>query len=272
MLNKLTVTFAAALLLTGCVTPTPYQPYGPNGGYSETQLDVNVFNVYFNGNRQTSTEKSELFALIRSAELTLQKGHLFFQIHSGKTGTSNSVTTSVSNFFGDGLFSTATTTVTPSTSNTIIIFKERPANGFSYNAEYIYNQHRHLIPDAECIAMEINDGDTKITTLSSNPASCNKYNKWQGVWDVRGINGAVATGPYVDGKKHGQWEFTTLDGLVETGPYENGRRNGRWEFRSPDKRVSAGQFVDGKKHGRWETRDEYGVPVKFDEFINGVLQ
>jgi len=69
---------AAALLLAGCATPTPYQPLNPHnqvsGGYSEQRLTENRFRVMFRGNEFTSRQQVENFLLFRAAELTLQSG------------------------------------------------------------------------------------------------------------------------------------------------------------------------------------------------------
>jgi len=70
--------FAAALLLAGCATPTPYQPLNPHnqvsGGYSEQRLTDNRFRVMFRGNEFTSRQQVENFLLFRAAEVTLQSG------------------------------------------------------------------------------------------------------------------------------------------------------------------------------------------------------
>lgn len=57
---------------------TGYQPKGFSGGYSETQLSENVFQVRFSGNGVTSKEQAHDFALLRAAELTLNHGYEYF--------------------------------------------------------------------------------------------------------------------------------------------------------------------------------------------------
>jgi hypothetical protein len=70
---------AAALLLSACATPTPYQPLTrgtqASGGYSEQRLEENRFRVTFRGNSLTSREQVENYLLFRAAELTLQAGY-----------------------------------------------------------------------------------------------------------------------------------------------------------------------------------------------------
>jgi len=147
----------STLFLTACATS--YQNTGLTGGYSETQLDENVFKVSFKGNGYTSRERASDFALLRSAELTLQSGYAYFVIVDEDSYTRNSTYTTpttsntTANVYGSGnyAYGSATTTTSggqtyniskPNTSNTILLFKEKPDNGFSYNAEFIYRELR----------------------------------------------------------------------------------------------------------------------------------
>lgn len=139
--------------MQGCATG--YKSNGFTGGYSETQLDENVFKVSFRGNGYTRRERAEDFTLLRSAELALENGYKYFVIIDSSSHTRNSTYTTpvtshtTANAYGTGnyAYGTATTTTSggqtyniskPSTSNTIVCFKEKPAAGFSYNAEFIY--------------------------------------------------------------------------------------------------------------------------------------
>lgn len=141
------------VLFAGCATT--YQQNGLTGGYSETQLDENLFNVTFKGNGYTSKERANDFTLLRCAELTIENGFKFFtivtaqdntQTHSRTTPITTKTEASVSGS-GNSASGTSTTrtyggqtyTITkPSTSNTILCYKAKPATGFSYNAEFIY--------------------------------------------------------------------------------------------------------------------------------------
>jgi len=67
-MKKLIAIVILAFILQGCATS--YQKTSFTGGYSETQLDENVFNVSFKGNGYTSRERVADFTLLRSAELT----------------------------------------------------------------------------------------------------------------------------------------------------------------------------------------------------------
>jgi hypothetical protein len=152
MKNILFIVFFASLV-QGC--STSYQPKSFSGGFSETQLDENVFNVTFSGNGFTSREQASDFTLLRSAELTLKNGYKYFVIVTAdkktSVGTYTSPTTynTTANAYGTGssVYGNATTTSSggetynfakPSESNTIMCFKEKPESGMSYNADYIY--------------------------------------------------------------------------------------------------------------------------------------
>ena len=73
-----------ALILTGCAA-TEFQKQDGSGGYSETQLSENIFQVNFTGNSATSHERASDFALLRAADLTLEKGFKYFRIVDNKS-------------------------------------------------------------------------------------------------------------------------------------------------------------------------------------------
>lgn len=150
-MRKLDLLFAVAIL-TGCATA--YKPRGFSGGYSETQLGENVFQVAFNGNGFTSRERAADFALLRSAELALEHGFPFFAVVNGENSTSRSsyttptTTTGSATVVGNTVYGSATTTggetyvtVKPSTRNTIIGFNTKPA-GFVYESTYVLRSLR----------------------------------------------------------------------------------------------------------------------------------
>src|SRR5204862_5042008 len=62
----------------GCATP--YQSGGFGGGFSDTQLALDIFRVNFRGNGYTSPERAQDFALLRASELALQHGFAHFAI------------------------------------------------------------------------------------------------------------------------------------------------------------------------------------------------
>lgn len=78
----LAAALAAGTVLSGCATPTPYQPAIGQGeyrnGYSDEQIEANRFRVSFSGNSLTSRETVERYLLYRAAQLTLEHGDDYF--------------------------------------------------------------------------------------------------------------------------------------------------------------------------------------------------
>lgn len=105
MIKKTCFVLAAmsSLALTGCVThPTPYQPAGKEGGYSEMALNKDIYKVTFHGNEVTSSETVNTYLLRRSAEVTIAKGYKYFVKLDTDTSKSTSViqTPTTINTFG----------------------------------------------------------------------------------------------------------------------------------------------------------------------------
>jgi len=148
----------AAIALSGCATP--YQRVGFTGGYSETQLGDNIFQVSFRGNGYTSRERASDFALLRSAELALEHEFRYFVIIESEKGTkigtyttpSTSYTTGSAYGYGNYAYGSATTTTyggqtyiisKPRATNTILCFKEKPEiNGLVFDAKFVINSIR----------------------------------------------------------------------------------------------------------------------------------
>lgn len=84
MRSNLAGVVALGLVLAGCATATPYQPYRPHsaggihGGYSEERVAADEFRVRFHGNSMTSRERVETYMLYRAAELTVANGYDWF--------------------------------------------------------------------------------------------------------------------------------------------------------------------------------------------------
>lgn len=117
---KVALSIIFALLISGCATT--YQKQGLSGGYSEVQLEANVFKVTSRGNGFSGKQRMVDFALLRSAEITLKNGYKYFIVN--KSESSPSI-----NKYGDGV-------VRPVIIYIITLFKEKP-EGFSNNAELI---------------------------------------------------------------------------------------------------------------------------------------
>ena len=92
MRRLLTAAAAAAAIggaLTGCATPTPYQPALSESrypfGYRDQKLDADNWRVSFSGNSVTKRETVENYLLYRAAELTVQQGYDWFAIVDRET-------------------------------------------------------------------------------------------------------------------------------------------------------------------------------------------
>ena len=77
------IMMAALLLSCGCATP--YQENGFLGGYKETRLKKNVYRISFKGNPFTDKSRASDFALLRCAEVTLERGFRFFAIAGSRS-------------------------------------------------------------------------------------------------------------------------------------------------------------------------------------------
>lgn len=114
----------AAVLCWSCATP--YGRVSGRGGYTETQLGENTFQVSFHGNGYTNQQVVIDYALLRSAEVTQENGFMYFVIGQGTT-------------FYDRKFGTPATF--PSNTNLIICYKDKPP-GFSYDAAFVKRSMR----------------------------------------------------------------------------------------------------------------------------------
>ncbi|NQV30190.1 MAG: hypothetical protein HQ508_04815 [Candidatus Marinimicrobia bacterium] len=71
------------ILLASCATS--YGPKGIMGGYSEIQIDETTFQVFFEGNQQTTKEQIRTQLMFRCAELTIKHGFSHFMILSDES-------------------------------------------------------------------------------------------------------------------------------------------------------------------------------------------
>jgi len=105
ILNFLVICF----LLAGCATA--YQPEAWSGGFQDEKLESDTYEIWFGGNANTKKERVMNFALLRSAELTLEEGYDYFTILEDKT---DSKSTDVGDWYGH--------------TNIIRCFREKPAD------------------------------------------------------------------------------------------------------------------------------------------------
>ena len=142
-----------------CVTlsacATAYKPDGLSGGFSETQIDTNVWRITFTGNGYTKRHRAEDFALLRSADLTLKNGHSNFILADSNSSAETSAfttpttshTTGSAYRTGNYLHGSARTQTyggqtivvsKHSATNTVVMFHEKPSiQGMVYDARFI---------------------------------------------------------------------------------------------------------------------------------------
>ena len=142
--------FVLALVASLAACSTAYQPYSyfGGGGYKDVQLSENSFKVTVEANGYTSKSQAADLALLRAADLALEKGFSHFVIvgsadeSSGMTYTTPTTTTANISANKFGATGTAQTyggqsfyVVFPTPVLTILAFKEKPAiNGMVYDA------------------------------------------------------------------------------------------------------------------------------------------
>lgn len=135
---------------------TGYHKKGFTGGYSDTQLTENVFQVSFNGNGYTGREKARDLSLLRGAEIAIEHGFSHFILVNSEQYTNqstfttprSSTTTGSAYGFGNSLNYDSTTQYyggqtllisKPEATNTIMCFKEKPEfKGIIYEAHFVY--------------------------------------------------------------------------------------------------------------------------------------
>ena len=136
---------AAALILSAC--GTPYGSYGLLGGYTETQLGENVWQVTFEANGYTRQATTVRYAMLRCAELTLEQGYRYFAIinkeaysHAAGTmssGSFNATSTAVGNRINTtgGMSGLSAMISFPTADQTIMMFHEKPEGVLTYDAD-----------------------------------------------------------------------------------------------------------------------------------------
>lgn len=135
---------AASLVLAAC--GTPYGSYGLLGGYTETQLADNVWQVTFEANGYTRQSTTVRYAMLRCAELTLEQGYNYFVIVNKEaysqgagvisSGSFNASSSTLGNStLTTGNMSGLSAMISyPTADQTIMMFKEKPEGVLSYDA------------------------------------------------------------------------------------------------------------------------------------------
>jgi hypothetical protein len=78
---------ATAVLLAGCMTPTPYAARiaGQSTGYTDRALTTTRYRITFTGNNVTPRETVENYLLLRAAEVTRAAGYSAFVFDTRNT-------------------------------------------------------------------------------------------------------------------------------------------------------------------------------------------
>lgn len=151
---RILVLIVAIVLTAGCSTPYQKESW-LDGGFDEVQLAPNVWRVSFKGNEFTGSDTATDYAMLRSAELTLQSGYRYFAFASSRLDREKfSITTPVTTTttFGasqesDGIFGVAKSVSTggrtydyykPRANNTVVMFHDKPSDGaLAFDAQTI---------------------------------------------------------------------------------------------------------------------------------------
>ena len=118
----------ACLFLAACATS--YGPMAWSGGYSDLQLGDNIFRVTFEGNSYLTPARASEYALLRSADVALEKGFRYFIV--SESTTANIV---------PGSSGGASAGSKPTVINTILCYRTRPsdAGALVYDASAVKN-------------------------------------------------------------------------------------------------------------------------------------
>ena len=143
MIRTYLIRLAGIALLAGCATP--YQEQDLGAGYSEVQLDSDMFRVSFIGKGYTEDQIAADYAMLRSAELTLEQGFNYFVILQSESTTTEevyrdaSISSSTGNVTTGSVFG-GTNEITetsrsgtyaidrPTTTQVIVCFEDYPEN------------------------------------------------------------------------------------------------------------------------------------------------
>jgi hypothetical protein len=122
-------------------------PYSGSDGYSDIQIDKNMFRVSYHGSADVMADEAEELTLLRSAELTLKNGFTHFAIVDGVSRSDGTQSTGAG--VGNAIRGTSMgisvgsshSTSKPSTTNTIICFNGKPSdfNGIVYDAKFLFD-------------------------------------------------------------------------------------------------------------------------------------
>jgi hypothetical protein len=98
----LSLAVSAAIGLGACASSPGFRaaPNATAAGYSEQMLDSNHWRVRYTGTTRMSSADVQDYALMRAAQLTLEKGGQWFQVVSSDTDTDLKTRSSIETDFG----------------------------------------------------------------------------------------------------------------------------------------------------------------------------
>ncbi|MBQ9971293.1 MAG: hypothetical protein IJP25_04130 [Elusimicrobiaceae bacterium] len=137
-MRKILFVLCVALFLTACATSYKPAKKITGKGYFDSVLQENVYDIVFNANSETSLKKTKDYALLRAAEVCLEKGYKTFSI----INTENNSKTDIDVVNGQATYTTGYTYsygyVDASTSPSInIVIRCSYENDLFFNAEDI---------------------------------------------------------------------------------------------------------------------------------------
>lgn len=128
------VLIVAVILAVGC--STSYQAKGFSGGYSETQLSPDTWQVRFSGNAATSRERAADFLLLRAAEIMLEHGFKYFTLEDADSWIDTSVYTTPVYTVGDNVHGGQTNVYNKPRAEAVIVGVEEYEDGV-LDAEFL---------------------------------------------------------------------------------------------------------------------------------------
>lgn len=131
------IVIVSTVFLCGCASP--YEKMSGVGGFQEKQIGRNQFLVSFAGNGYTSGQRAIDLCLLRSAEVALGNGYHYFAVTENRNQVDTSTTLTTGTYGGGVMLATTQAIPKPSTSNTILCFRDRPF-GFDglFDAEAVF--------------------------------------------------------------------------------------------------------------------------------------
>lgn len=140
--------FLMVLSFMGCATT--YQPRGFSGGYTETQLNKDLFEVSFSGNGFTSYSTVSDMFLRRCAEITKENGYSHFVLVNQDSGSTTQTVSSQQsgtispNYYGGYNYTANTSNFNVTKSyrdGTIKLFKEENKPETAISADIILKNY-----------------------------------------------------------------------------------------------------------------------------------